>query len=108
MRSLIGVAVLAVLSVTARVVPAQDGDPQAPRCLLQLAVELDLDVPNATDPGFLSSLVGNHANFSLVIERVIDDTNVELRLSGPGSTENCLDVVEAMRKDARVENIEVL
>lgn len=107
MRSLIAVAALAVLSATARIAPAQESDP-APRCSLQLAVELDSDVPDATDPGFLSSLVGNHVNFSLVIERVIDDSNVELQLNGPGSRENCLEVVDAMRRDARVENIEVL
>lgn len=64
-------------------------------------------MPNAADPDFLSSLVGNHPGFSLVLERVIDDSNVELQLDGPGSDENCLEVVETMRRDARVESVEV-
>lgn len=106
MRRLFAATILAVLVATPGVVIADE--PDAPRCSLQLSVEFDPGVPNVADPGFLSSLVGNHLSYSLVIVQQLDDSNARMELFGPGSPQNCLEVLDAIRRDARVERIEVL
>jgi hypothetical protein len=76
-------------------------------CTLRLTVELTLDVPNPSDPGFVSSLLGNHVGYRLTLMRQIDDTTIDVQLDGPGIVERCQEVVEGMREDGRVQSIDV-
>jgi len=78
-----------------------------PPCVLRLSLEVTLDVPNPGDGGFLSSLVGNNVGYQLSVERVVDDTHVNVLLYGPGPAANCQRVLESMRQDGRVQSIDV-
>jgi hypothetical protein len=78
-----------------------------PRCDLGLAVIVTPDVPDPSTSGFLSSLLGNHTSYRLTLRNVVDDTHVELELTGPGPAQRCLDVVDSMREDGRIESIDV-
>ena len=80
----------------------------APKCAMHLSVEVTPDVPNPSDGGFISSLLGNHAGYQLFLLRVVSDTQVELQLEGPGPDERCQEVVDAMGDDGRVESIDVI
>jgi hypothetical protein len=100
--ALLGVAAL-LASETSRADP-----PMAPpSCALRLSVEFTPDVPDPTDPGFLSSLLGNHPGYQLYLLAKVDDTHVDLQLQGPGPEERCREVVDSMRNDGRVSSIEV-
>lgn len=84
-------------------------DPMAPpKCAMRLSVEVTPDVPNPSDAGFISSLLGNHAGYQLFLLRVASDTRVELQLQGPGPNERCQEVVDDMDDDGRVESIDVI
>ncbi len=76
-------------------------------CEARLTVELSPDVPRATDDGFLSSLLNNHFSYRLSLLRQDDSSVIEVDLTGPGPSYRCQNVIEAMRKDARVESIRV-
>jgi len=78
----------------------------APTCSLRLAVDVTPDVQNPADGGFISSLLGNHPGYQLFLLSVEDDTHVNLQLQGPGSPENCQEVVDSMSNDGRVVTIE--
>jgi hypothetical protein len=82
-------------------------DPAPPTCTMRLVVEVTPDVPNPGDPGFLSSLLGNHPGHYLTLRHVIDDTHLDVQLYGPGPEDRCQAVVESMRNDGRVLSIEV-
>ena len=99
-------ALLASLLLIPGAASADDPAPQ-PACALSLRVELTPDVPNPSDGGFISSLLGDHPGYQLTLQQVVDDTRVDLRLYGPGPVENCQDVVESMRRDGRVVSIDV-
>jgi hypothetical protein len=84
-------------------------DPMAPpKCAMHLSVEVTPDVPNPSDAGFISSLLGNHAGYQLFLLHVASDTHVELQLQGPGPNERCQEVVDDMSDDGRVESIDVI
>jgi hypothetical protein len=88
--------------------PASADQPMAPpQCALRLSVEVTPDVPNPTDPGFISSLLGDNVGFQLFLLNRIDDTHVNLQLQGPGEMSNCRAVVKTMREDGRVSSIQV-
>jgi hypothetical protein len=76
-------------------------------CDARLTVELSPSVPRATDDGFLSSLLNNHSAYRLELLRQDDSSVIEVDLTGPGPSYRCQNVVESMRKDARVESIRV-
>ena len=78
-------------------------------CDDRLAVELDPGVPNVSNEGFLSSLLNRHFNYHLELLRQNDrDASIiEVELTGPGPEGRCQDVIETMRRDARVESIRV-
>jgi hypothetical protein len=76
-------------------------------CDLRLKVQLTPDVPNPRDPGFLSSLLGNHSGYQLTLQRQRGDFVIDLELAGPGPDYGCRNVVEALRKDGRVVFIQV-
>ena len=78
-----------------------------PTCALRLSVEVTPDVPDPTDPGFISSLLSNYPGYQLYLLGRVDDTHVNLQLQGPGPGERCRQVVDAMRNDGRVASIDV-
>jgi hypothetical protein len=76
-------------------------------CDVRLTVELTPDVPHASDDGFLSSLLSYHIGYHLELLQQYDSSSIEVDLRGPGPEYRCQNVIEAMRKDARVESIHV-
>jgi hypothetical protein len=100
-----GVALLA-LAVAGRTAADEPPAPP-PQCVLHLVIELTPDVPNPRDSGFVSSLLGDHAGYQLSLRHVIDDTHLDMLLFGPGPKRNCREIVDSMRKDARIASIEV-
>lgn len=100
-RAPVAVALAAVLCAMAAEAAADE------QCGAQLTVELTPDVPDAGDDGFLSSLLNNQTDYRLDLLREDDTSVVELNLSGPGPEYRCENVIETMRKDARVLSIRV-
>jgi hypothetical protein len=87
--------------------PARADQPtSAPQCALRLSVEVTPDVPNPTDPGFISSLLGDNVGYQLFLVQRVDDTHVNLQLQGPGEKSNCRAVVKSMREDGRISSIQ--
>lgn len=76
-------------------------------CSAQLTVELTPDVPDTSDAGFLSSLLNNNPAYRLNLLRQLDPELIELELAGPGPGYRCQNIIQAMRKDARVLSIRV-
>jgi hypothetical protein len=72
-------------------------------CDMQLTVELTPDVPNASDVGFLSSLLNNQVGYRLYLLQQRSGSVVVLELTG--SESGCEDVVEVLRKDGRVLSV---
>jgi hypothetical protein len=101
------IAVLAALVLGA---PSADAQVGPTPCDLRLRVELCPDVPNPLGATFLASLAGEHAGYRLTLEwqEPASASLFTLDLTGPGPEAACRDVVDSMRKDARVVSIEVL
>jgi len=95
----------AVLLLAGRAASA-DEPVAPPQCALRLSLEVTPDVPNPTDPGFISSLLGDNVGFNLFLLKRVDDTHVNLQLQGPGEMSNCRAVVRSMREDGRVSSID--
>jgi hypothetical protein len=76
-------------------------------CEARLTVELSPGVPRASDDGFVSSLLNNHFSYRLELLRQDGSSVIEVDLTGPGPSYRCQNVIESMRKDARVESIRV-
>jgi hypothetical protein len=76
-------------------------------CAMRLSVELTPDVPNPRDLGFLSSLLSNHPDYQLTLQHQYDGSVIVLDLAGPGPEYQCQNVVETMRRDARVLSVHV-
>src|SRR6185295_611274 len=78
-------------------------------CDMRLQVELSHDVPNPSDAEFLSSLLSNHRDYRLTLQRQNPESAfpVTLDLTGPGPEAGCREVVDSLRRDARVVSIEV-
>ena len=79
----------------------------APRCAVRLSVAVTPDVPDPSNGGFLSSLLGDHAEYQLFLLSRDDDTHVTLQLQGPGPAARCHAVVDSMRNDGRVQSIQL-
>jgi hypothetical protein len=75
-------------------------------CHVGLTIELAPDVPNPRDDGFLSSLLSNNVAYMLTLQRERNDVLV-VELTGPGPSYRCQNVIEAIRKDGRVQSIQV-
>jgi hypothetical protein len=75
-------------------------------CDVQLAVTLTPDVPNPGDDEFLSSLLSNNTGYELTLRLQPNSSVVVVELIGPGPDYRCQNVVESMRKDARVMSID--
>jgi hypothetical protein len=80
--------------------------PPPARCALRLQVQLSPEVPDARDPGFLSSLANNPGYTLTWIGAT--GFSVVLELAGPGPDYLCHDEVAQIRKDARVLQLTVL
>ncbi|MBV9724973.1 MAG: hypothetical protein JO299_07340 [Gammaproteobacteria bacterium] len=100
--TLVSVALLAGL---ANIQPA--AAQEAVACAARLTVEVSPSVPRAADDGFLSSLLNNHFTYRLELVRQDASSVLEVELTGPGPDYRCQKVIEAMRKDARVQSIQV-
>jgi hypothetical protein len=100
-------AVLPVLLLATSLTAAQDATSPPSRCSVHFIAELSPDVPNPRDGGFVSSLLGDHSGYRLYLRHVIDDTHLDMLLLGPGPKRNCRDVVESIRKDSRIQSLEV-
>jgi hypothetical protein len=100
-------AIAAVLGLLAPFAVHADEPIAPPSCAMRLTVEVTPDVPNPSDGGFISSLLGDHAGYRLFLLQTVDDTHVILQLQGPGSADRCQAVVDSMRNDGRVLSIEV-
>src|SRR5271165_147202 len=68
-----------------------------------LTVEVGPGVPRASDEGFLSLLLNNHFAYCLDFLRQDGSLAIEVELTGPGPALGCENVIESMRKEARVE-----
>jgi hypothetical protein len=101
------IALLAVLGPAAADAAVQAA-PVTP-CDLHLRVELSPDVPTPLGGAFLSSLLSNRAGYRLTLEWQEPESAFlfALDLTGPGPEAGCREVVDSMRKDARVVSIEV-
>ena len=97
------IAVSEVLVLASASGPAIAAPPAT--CGLRLGVVLTPDIPNPADPGFLSSLVSNHPGYLLTLRREERDSVLALELSGPGPESGCRNVIETMRRDARVLSV---
>jgi hypothetical protein len=74
-------------------------------CEARLTIELTPDVPDASNQGFLSSLLDNHPAYRLDLLREDGPSVIEVELAGPGPDYLCQGVIETMRKDARVQSL---
>ena len=89
--------------------PVCADEPMAqPNCAMQISVEVTPDVPDPSDSGFISSLLGAHPQYQLFLLQATDDTHVSLQLQGPGPAERCQAVVDSIRNDGRVSSIDVI
>lgn len=72
-------------------------------------VELTPDMPQPLDAGFVSSLLSKHSTFRLTLRQqdAYNPSVIALDLAGPGPEAACREVVNSMRKDARVVSVEV-
>ncbi len=99
------IATVALAAVFGNPPPARAQE--APVCAARLTVEVSPSVPRAADDGFLSSLLNNHFTYRLDLLRQDASSVLEVELTGPGPEYRCQKVIEAMRKDARVQSIHV-
>jgi hypothetical protein len=95
---------LLILSVALPWAAAQAEAPA--QCDVRLVVHLTPDVPDAAASGFLSSLLTN-PNFRLSVLGKVGDRDIAMELSGPGAAESCSQVIDGMRRDARIVSIEI-
>ena len=94
-------------AVTVLAMAAAASSAGEPTCDVKLAVQLTPDVPDPRSSSFLSSLVGD-PGYQLIWRGHRDDQMTEeLELMGPGPDYRCHAVVDAMRKDARVQSIQI-
>ena len=100
--ALVAVAVLAAVGA-----PAPTPAHEASLCEARLTMEVSPSVPRAADDAFLSSLLNSHFTYRLDLLRQDSSSMLEVELTGPGPDYRCESVIEAMRKDARVQSIEV-
>jgi hypothetical protein len=74
-------------------------------CDLQLTIELTPDVPDSSDTGFLSSLLGNHPGYRLIVQRKRPGSVIDVELFGPGPDSLCRNVIDTIRMDGRVQSV---
>jgi hypothetical protein len=88
---------------------AARSQPEPPlRCTLRVDMTLSLEVPDATAPGFISSLVGNNTAYRILLIQLVDPNHIVADLNGPGPGDRCRHAMDAISHDARVWSIDVL
>jgi len=115
MKGYLRLTLAAALLITVHEAPAaaqRDSPPQATLvapCDMRLRVELTPDVSNPGDAEFISSLVSSHPDHQLSLGRsdLENSSVIALSLTGPGPEAGCRDVVQSMRRKARVVSVEV-
>ena len=115
MKGYLRLTLAAALLIIVHEAPAAaqgDGRPQATPvapCDMRLRVELTPDVSNPRDAEFIGSLVNSHPDYQLSLERsdLENSSVIALALRGPGPEAGCRDVVQSMRRNARVVSVEV-
>ena len=105
--SRVSCAVSAVVLLALLGGPSNAAEEEELVCEVRLTVELSPGVPRASDDGFLSSLLSNHFAYRLDFLRQDGFSVIEVELIGPGPSYRCENVIESMRRDARVESISV-
>lgn len=89
------------------VLPCAAARSEAPaQCQVRLVVHVTPDVPDVAASGFLSSLLTN-PNYRLNVLGMTGDRDVTMELTGPGSTAACVQVINGMRRDARILSIDI-
>src|SRR4029077_11606133 len=78
-------------------------------CAMRLRVELTPDIANPRDAGVIASLVTSHPDYQLSLEDsgLENSSVIALSLRGPGPEAGCREVVQSMRRNARVVSVEV-
>jgi hypothetical protein len=78
-------------------------------CDMRVRVELTPDTPQPPDAAFVSSLLSEHSAFRLTLRQqdLANPSVIALDLRGPGPDAACREVVNSMRKDARIVSVEV-
>lgn len=99
--------IVAILGLIAMVKVKADQPMAPPKCAMSLSIEVTPDVPDPSDSGFISSLLGDHPGYRLFLLQAVDDTHVNLQLQGPGPDQRCQAIVDSMRNDGRVLSIQV-
>jgi hypothetical protein len=115
MKRYLQLTLAAALLITVHEAPAagqaessSQATPVAP-CDMRLRVELTPDIANPRDAGVISSLVTSHPDYQLSLEHsdLENSSIIALSLRGPGPEAGCRDVVQSMRRNARVVSVEV-
>lgn len=115
MKRYLQLALAAALLITVHEAPAaaqaessSQATPVAP-CAMRLRVELTSDTANPRDAGVISSLVTSHPDYQLSLEHsdLENSSGIALSLRGPGPEAGCREVVQSMRRNARVVSVEV-
>jgi hypothetical protein len=94
--------------VAAETENSSQSTPVAP-CDMRLRVELTPDVSKSRDAEVISSLVSSHPDYQLSLESsdLENSSVIALSLRGPGPEAGCREVVQSMRRNARVVSVEV-
>jgi hypothetical protein len=99
--------IVAIFGLVAMVKVKADQPMAPPKCAMSLSIEVTPDVPDPSDSGFISSLLGDHPGYRLFLLQAVDNTHVNLQLQGPGPDQRCQAIVDSMRNDGRVLSIQV-
>jgi len=115
MKEHLRLTLAAALLITVHEAPAAaqgDSPPQATpvaTCDMRLRLELTPDVSNPGDAEFINSLVSSHPDYQLSLGRsdLESSSVIALSITGPGPEAGCGDVVQSMRRNARLVSVEV-
>jgi hypothetical protein len=76
-------------------------------CDLRLSIAFTPDVPNPTDAGFLSSLLSNNPGYRLTVVQLAAGSGRVFELTGAGPDDACQSVLATIRKDSRVQSVQI-
>jgi hypothetical protein len=107
MGAVAGLLLLGLVATQGAAAAAPEAAAAEEECSARLTVELTPDVRDVSNAGFLSSLLNNHPGYRLELRKQFDPSLMELELSGPGPGYLCRNIVDGMRRDARVLSIHV-
>ncbi len=79
-------------------------------CDLRVTIQFTPDVPKPTDTGFLSSLLSDHPGYRLTVVQPAAGSGTSgtvLELTGIGPEDECQKVLATIRKDSRVQSVQI-